>query len=420
MEIPTQFSRNLSIVAILTLTTYVAAASNGPALTALSQIAKKPAVQSAEAPSEAAPVAKVINASASATASITSSAMSAAQTPARKEYSSEGVEHVDNLIEMMSGTGAAESTTEIKTASATETETGTGTGTGTGTESDIDIDIDIDVEPVKLLTAFNTDNITSFLAPYGFIREDWQAVANHPQLKRSEGQEKPFVVMLDPGHGGSDPGAQAHNGLMEKDLTLDIAQRARAFLSEIDNFKVILTRNHDHGLSRQSRVDAIKRSKADAVVSLHFNHLPQTELTLVETFYAGPENIAISQAHQREQKRFSAMIKTANHAALDLTFTRGSARLAETLQQRIYNEVSLDNPTADNAGVKQETLFVLTRSFTPGVLIEMTPLSNEDEANKLSSEEYRNRLAAALVDGIRSYRSSLIESPLDEAGDIGA
>jgi len=91
-----------------------------------------------------------------------------------------------------------------------------------------------------------------------------------------------FIVMIDPGHGGSDPGAKAPNGLLEKDITQDIAQRARLFLSEIHDLDVLMTREGDTGLSRQARVNRIKASGADLVVSLHFNHLPQSNVTLVE------------------------------------------------------------------------------------------------------------------------------------------
>ncbi|MFK7856134.1 MAG: N-acetylmuramoyl-L-alanine amidase [Granulosicoccus sp.] len=274
--------------------------------------------------------------------------------------------------------------------------------------------------PVRALTRFTLPVITGVLSPDGFKRPAWQTFKDANFFDQQQAETDHFVIMLDPGHGGTDPGAQAHNGLLEKELTLDIARRVRLFLSEFDKLKVVLTREYDHGLSRQSRVDAIRKSKADMVVSLHFNHLPQTDVTLVESFYAGPENIEESQTSQRKLAANSAFQKTRNQRTQDLGFTKGSARLAHALQQRVYNEVSFENPNVDNAGVKQETLFVLTRSFTPGVLIELTCLSNIQEADKLNSEDYRNRLAAALADGIRTYQESLDRAPLENSSDIGA
>ena len=82
----------------------------------------------------------------------------------------------------------------------------------------------------------------------------------------------------------------------------------------------------------------------------------------------------------------------------------------------MYDEVSLDNKKVIDAGVKTDMLYVLTRSFTPGVLMELTAISNIEEAERLTDENYRNRLAAALVDGIRNYRESLRKNPLNGTG----
>lgn len=281
----------------------------------------------------------------------------------------------------------------------------------------------IEAAAVNIMTQFAVPSITGILNPKGFSRPAWQSVDNAPLIEDTYTSNKRFVVMLDPGHGGIDPGAEAHNGLLEKEVTLDIARRVRLFLSEFKHIEVVLTREYDHGLSRQARVSAIQRSHADIVVSLHLNHLPQTDITLVESFYAGPDNIAQSQANLGQASSKSSAnqaFKKISTTPLDLSFTKGSARLAQTLQQRVYSEVSFENPDVDNAGVKQQTLFVLTRSFTPGVLIELTPLSNVNEAEKLNGEDYRNRLAAALADGIRNYQESLDRSPLNNQTDIGA
>lgn len=220
-----------------------------------------------------------------------------------------------------------------------------------------------------------------------------------------------FVVMLDPGHGGSDPGAEATNGLLEKELTRDIAERTQRFLSEVPGVRVVLTRDGDEGLSRQRRVDRIRDSGADLVLSLHFNHLPQQDVALVESYYAGPENIAESLAVQHDQ----GLISVSAMSAVDTTFTEGSARLARYVQRRVFGEVSHANPSATDAGVKRDTLFVLTRSFVPGALVELSCVSNPGEAERLASPLYRARLAAALADAVRDYRRSVAERPL---GDI--
>ncbi len=225
-------------------------------------------------------------------------------------------------------------------------------------------------------------------------------------VKKQPKPKNRFVVMIDPGHGGSDPGSIGHNGLQEKVLTLDIAKRAQALLSDLNNVSVLLTRNDDTGMSRKTRVHKVKRSNADMVVSLHLNHLPQTDVNLVETFYAAPHNILESIEKQQAAESNDNMIKTKVIHNHDFSFTKGSRRLASMMQQRVFNEVVNNNPDTDNAGVKEDTLYILTRSFTPGVLIEMSCLSNIREAERLKDVAYRNRLAAALADGIRDYLST--------------
>jgi len=225
-----------------------------------------------------------------------------------------------------------------------------------------------------------------------------------------------FVIMLDPGHGGTDQGSVAHNGLMEKALTLDIAKRASRMLSEIENIEVVLSRDKDIGLSRANRVDRVRRSNADVVVSLHLNHLPQQEINLVETFYAAPHNIRESIEKQRTEKNKAGLVKTNAARKMNFDFTKGSAALAQVIQKRVFNEVAHNNPNTDNAGVKQDTLYVLTRSFTPGVLIELSCLSNITEAKRLTDPKYRDRLAAALVDGIREYLATPAASGIFDQG----
>lgn len=212
-----------------------------------------------------------------------------------------------------------------------------------------------------------------------------------------------FVIMLDPGHGGTDPGSVGHNGLQEKTLTLDIAKRAERLLSENKNISVILTRDDDNGLSRRNRVQKVKRSKADMFVSLHLNHLPQTDVNLVETFYAAPHNILESIEKQRTKRNINGMVETAATLNPSLAFTHGSKQLASIMQKRVFDEVTDNNPATNNAGVKEDTLYILTRSFTPGALIELSCLSNVKEAERLNHPAYREKLAVALANGIKEY-----------------
>ena len=261
---------------------------------------------------------------------------------------------------------------------------------------------------------------SALLEPGGIERPHWRSFEHAAPSPRAASRDPAnFLVVIDPGHGGSDPGARGPNGLLEKHLTLDIARRVRLFLSEIDGIDVVLTRERDHGLSRLNRVSAVRRSEADLFVSLHFNHLPQSGITLVESFYASPENIVESRERRRarsDAEMPGALRRTAADPLPDLLFTRGSARFAHLAQRRVYDEVGRDNGEALDAGVKEHTLYMLTRSFTAGALVELTCLSNAEEAERLTDESYRDGLAAGLADAIREYRASLETNPLDGSG----
>ena len=242
------------------------------------------------------------------------------------------------------------------------------------------------------------------LEPVGFSRRHWRSFAHVPPQIGTKRPPPRYVVMLDPGHGGQDSGAIGPTGLLEKHLTLDIARRVALFLSEIDEIELKMTRDDDTGLARRERVDKVRASEADLVVSLHLNHLPQTDVTLVESYYAGAQHLA-GNGHSHQIIASLSPGAAMNEDAGAQAFARRSARIADILQSSVYNEVSFANADAVNAGVKQRRLFVLSESHTPGVLVEMTCLSNPAEEARLSTEEYRNRLAASIADGIRAYFS---------------
>jgi N-acetylmuramoyl-L-alanine amidase len=268
------------------------------------------------------------------------------------------------------------------------------------------------------LSHFAHPPVTGFLSPGGFSRPNWKPQTSGLEITTTPFETQSFVVMLDPGHGGTDPGAMSHNGLVEKHLTLDIAQRTRLYLSKYPNIEVLFTRETDKGLSRNSRIRKIKKSSADLLISLHFNNLPQTDLALVETYYAGRHNIQESLTKQRENGKVPTHSNMANqrHGSNGFSFTQSSQNLASILQQHIYREVRATNPNAENAGVKKNTLFVLTRSYKPGALLELTCLSNPAEAIRLETADYRNRLASALADGILEYRQSTINTRMIDPG----
>ncbi len=221
-------------------------------------------------------------------------------------------------------------------------------------------------------------------------------------LSKKTTQDTLPVVVLDPGHGGSDPGTIGPTGLYEKTVTLDIARRVQKMAREQGDIRVVLTRSSDQGLARARRLALVKRQDADLLLSLHFNALPQDELILVETFIATDEHIF--QAGKRNS--IGNHLKKTNYRQggnSTSVRTRESDRIASLLQKHIFHTIKSKNPTAINAGVKNDRLFMLTGTDVPGALIEISCLSNAEEEKRLQTDAYRDEIAAAVLQSMLDF-----------------
>lgn len=268
-------------------------------------------------------------------------------------------------------------------------------------------------EPQDLLT--NLEFVATQLTAFSLSKGDLVTQIPHltpvsvMTLTHAPYSGTPYTIIIDPGHGGSDPGTIGAEGLLEKELTLDIANRIKDLLMPHPHLRVRLTRDTDRGFSRAGRVRAIDAAKADLLISLHFNNLPQSDLTVVEAYYAAKENILESELMQYLSQGTHA-IKTRNSHSMDYSFTQQSKVIAEILQQNIYQQVKQQNPNAIDAGIKNETLYTLTQSRIPATLIELTCLSNAQEEQHLKSSQYRHKIAASIAEGTIEYFATL---PLD-------
>ena len=186
----------------------------------------------------------------------------------------------------------------------------------------------------------------------------------------------------------------------------------------------MLTRDDDTGMSRQARIDTIAAQNPDLLVSIHLNSLPQPDITLVETYYASDADMLLAKLRSKKiRQENTALGKThTSNSTIDRR-QRGilSRDLANLVQSAVFSTVQSHNPRAIDAGVKNDSLFVLTGSNVPGVLIEMTCLSNAEEASRLETESYRTELAETLMQAIRQFADKhnqsdkLVQKPVDKA-----
>jgi N-acetylmuramoyl-L-alanine amidase len=217
-------------------------------------------------------------------------------------------------------------------------------------------------------------------------------------------------IVLDPGHGGAQTGALAESGATEKEITLDLALRLRRLLQDA-SFEVLLTRDADVTMSLEQRVAFANTRRADVFVSIHVNWIPRPGVRPVETYHVGPtddpEVLKLAGAENRESGySLGAYRQLLEKIYIDVRRDESRA-LARTINTELYRALSAVNPLLENRGVKMAPFAVLVGTEMPAILVEVSCLSNEDEAELLMTDDYRAQIAAALLRGIRSYSRDL-------------
>lgn len=213
-------------------------------------------------------------------------------------------------------------------------------------------------------------------------------------------------IVLDAGHGGTDPGATAKE-VLEKEITLDIGLRLRALL-EANGFDVVVTRDTDRTIALKDRAALANESKSDIFVSIHVNALEKhTESRGIETYYLGATNDPSLTALAARENRVSGYSVSDMRKLLEDVYVDArrdeSHELAMAVQKNLFTSLKNDDAGLENWGVKRAPFIVLASTDMPAVLAEVGCISNEKESAMLRRPEYRQKIAAALFEGIRSY-----------------
>jgi N-acetylmuramoyl-L-alanine amidase len=220
------------------------------------------------------------------------------------------------------------------------------------------------------------------------------------------------TIMLDAGHGGKDPGAEA-SGIVEKDFTLNMAERLGAILRRC-GYTVLYTRSGNRYLTLQQRPDAANAKKADLFISLHVNANPKPSVRGVETYYlSAAETGDSATVAARENGVPVGKISDLQFILTDLMLSskvRESRRLAEKIQRGILNRLrNAGLPAVDN-GVRPAPFHVLFGARMPAVLVEFGYITNRDDAASLKSAAYLARQCEGIADGIQRYALDLAAS----------
>jgi N-acetylmuramoyl-L-alanine amidase len=217
-------------------------------------------------------------------------------------------------------------------------------------------------------------------------------------------------IVIDAGHGGHDPGAQA-NGLVEAELVLDIAQRVEKLLKKQPGIDVVLTRRNDTFIPLEERTAIANREGADLFLSIHANASRRTAARGVETYFlnfatnADAEEVA-ARENSGSQTSMGKLPVLVQQIALHDKM-RESREFAQLVQANMVRGMRAQNKGVVDLGVKQAPFVVLIGAKMPSVLAELSFLTNRTEASLLKKDNYRQRIAQALADAVLKYQTSL-------------
>lgn len=229
------------------------------------------------------------------------------------------------------------------------------------------------------------------------------------------GLESPWLenfdcVVIDPGHGGRDPGAVGPAGTFEKNRTLEIALMARDLLRvRLPHVRVVMTRTTDEYVSLGARTRMANLNRADLFVSIHCNASTNREAFGSETFFLSRARTSDARTVELLENQVVEMDEEAVSPEDPLSFILAdmaqsiflynSSSLASAIQERLAGSF----PESRNRGVKQAGFYVLRGAYMPSVLVEVAFISNPEQERSLLSLDFRFRAAQAIVDAIVAY-----------------
>jgi N-acetylmuramoyl-L-alanine amidase len=217
-------------------------------------------------------------------------------------------------------------------------------------------------------------------------------------------------IVIDPGHGGYDPGAQVR-GLNEAELVLDIALRLEQLLTREPGVAVVLTRRTNAYVSLEQRTAIANRAAADLFLSIHANASANASVRGIETYFLNfapnPEAEAIAaRENAGSSKTMGSLPDIVKAIALNNKIDE-SRDFASMLQQSMHAQLRRVDRTARNLGVKQAPFMVLVGATMPSALVEVSFLTHRQDATLLRTTNYRQQIAEALAGGILKYQQSL-------------
>ena len=219
------------------------------------------------------------------------------------------------------------------------------------------------------------------------------------------------TIVIDPGHGGEDPGARGSGGSNEKDVTLLIAKRLRAMIEAEPGLRVVMTRDADYYLPLSTRVEKARKVKADLFVSIHADAFVKPHARGSSVFALSERRATSEAARWLAKKENDAdLIGGVNLDVKDRYLAQTLLDLSQTatindslkLGRQVLTELGAIN-TLHKAQVEQASFAVLKSPDVPSILVETAFISNPEEEARLNDDAYQEKLARAILNGIKRY-----------------
>lgn len=277
----------------------------------------------------------------------------------------------------------------------------------------------LDVYPLEppdpLLQLLERNDSLNAIAGVQEERKPEQSAEMKPEKPQ---QGKPIVdrlvtITLDPGHGGEDPGAVGRGGSYEKHVTLAVAKRLKAKIDAEPNMRAVLTRDTDFFVPLQMRVQKARRIQSDLFVSIHADAFTRPDANGSSVFALSESGASSSAARYLAQKENAAdLIGGVNIGVKDPMLARTLLDLSQTatisdslkLGRAVLNEIGGIN-RLHKESVEQASFAVLKAPDIPSILIETAFISNPEEERRLNDDAYQDKMAEAIIGGIRKYFS---------------
>ncbi|MBN2427056.1 MAG: N-acetylmuramoyl-L-alanine amidase [Deltaproteobacteria bacterium] len=249
------------------------------------------------------------------------------------------------------------------------------------------------------------DRISKILQETPLVKDpavDFTATTQNSELK---------LIVVDPGHGGKDPGAIGPNGVKEKDVVLAIGKILAQRLKNDLQCKVVLTRDRDKFLTLEERTGLANRLNADLFISVHANASHSRKTRGIETYYLNfSKNEDAASVAARENGITLKEVSDLEMILFDLMANskiNESSLLANKVQNGVVRELSDKYSHVKDHGVRQGPFHVLVGATMPSILVEAAYISNHREEARLTSRAYQERVARGIVNGVRSFAATL-------------